>query len=489
MKEGKFEKEKGLTLLFIICFLFIYVVLKAYNLSFTHDEALSFKIINGDETLAKTANNHFLNTWLMYICYHLFGGHEIFLRLPNILAFILYSIFSYKILKKAANFFLMFAGVALLLFNPYMLDFFCVARGYGLAMGFGLGSLYFLCKQGNFDTPKHYFTNMTLALLFSLLAAGSNLICINLNVALLIIILIEICAFIKSKKILFTKKTLVFFALIFFIDLIFLFLLINQLLILRTNKELYFGGPNNFIDDTLRVLIDTSIYNNDYGDVFFKIVKQLIIVIFTLAIPYQVYKKRYSALSKTTIVLFLMIAATILQHYAFDALYPTSRTALIFIPLFAIFMYYLICTIYLEIDLKKQLKFALSICISLLISLPLSWNLIKNINLNYTLEWKDNADVKQVIMEIRREHDKPINKDKKITISNTWFFEPSINYYRVIYAMDYLEAANRNGVNKSSDFTYCTKQDADKLGLNACNPIISRYKESGTVLIKKSVCN
>jgi hypothetical protein len=119
--------------------------------------------------------------------------------------------------------------------------------------------------------------------------------------------------------------------------------------------------------------------------------------------------------------------------------------------------------------------------------LPLGFHLIKSLNFKYTLEWGDNADIKNVIKEIDLQYRNRRYKNEKISISNSWFFEPSINYYREVYSMKYLEPANRNDIDKNADFIYCTKQDRDELNLNNGYSFFN-YNTSGTVLIEKSNC-
>ncbi len=490
MTENKFKNIKSIILLLVISSLLVYVFLRAYYLSFTHDESFSFKIITGDNEPAKTANNHFINTWLMYVFYHLFGAKEIALRLPNVLAFIMYSFFSYKILMKASNIFLMLLGASFLFLNPYLLDFFSLARGYGLSLGFGLGALYFLFKQDRFTTYKEYIISLSLSLFFSLLSAYSILICINLNITLLIVFLIELILLIKNKTIQLNKKRISIVLLIFILNLVFLVVLINRLLILKDHNELYIGGSDNFISDTLTVLIHQSIYFGYYGELFWIKIRQIIVAIFVIAIVYQIFYKKYSPLLKITAVLFLMVSASILQHYLFDVLYPLGRTSLIFIPLFALLVYFFLSDIYNKFFSKQYLKVIYNLSTLLLLCLPLGWHFINNINLKYTKDWKYDSCTKDMIQNIIGQHKTSIYEGKTISISNTWLFEPSINYYRFLYSMDYLSPANRNGIDKNTDFIYCTKEEKENLISNTtdCYTILCNYEEAETALLKKSIC-
>jgi len=485
MAENRYRKLMSIFLLLVICSLLVYIVLRAYYLSFTHDESLSFKIITGDKGVARTANDHYLNTWLMFIFYRLFGGQEIFLRLPNILGFIIYSFFSYKILIKTKNIFLMLLGASLLLLNPYLLDFFSLARGYGLSLGFGLGALYYLFRQESFITYKQYILSLSFSFLFSLFSAYSNLFYINLNISLMIVFLIELYLLRKNKAIQLNIKRKVTVALVFIFNLFFLFILINQIFKLKNTSELNFGGQNNFIDNILTILIHRSIYFSYYGEQFWISIRQMVIAVFAITIVYQICSNKYSSLSKITIMIFLMIFATIMQHYMFDATYPPARSSLIYITLFALLIIYLLSEIYLKIFPKQYVKIAFNLLVLFLLCMPLDWHFIKNINLKYTKEWKLDSNTKSVMKKIIELHENDIYKGRKITISNHWHFEPSINYYRIIYSMDYLTPANRNAIDKNADFIYCTQEEKEKLITGDSYFILSDYKDTKTILLEK----
>jgi len=488
MKQFIFKNYKSAALLLLIFSLLVYIILRAYKLSITHDEALSLLIVLGDKGLARIANNHFINTGLMYVCYHIFGGQEIWLRLPNVLAFILYSFFAYKILIKAENFFLMLIGAAFLFFNPYMLDFFSLARGYGLSLGFGLGSVYYLFRQNSFSNYKEYISALSLSLFFSLLASYANMVCINLNVALLAIFFIELFLLVKNKNITLNKKEITILAGVIIINFLFLAVLVQRIQMLEATNELYFGGHENFIDNTLTTLLGRSFYFSEYGELFFLRTRLLIILFFAGVVIYQLYNKKHSPSFKITILLLLIIFANIVQHYALDSLYPIERTTTILVPLFGLLVYYLAADIYKEYVSLRAIKFLFNI-ILLLICLPLGIHLTRSLNLHYTKEWKDNADVKDVMKIVMIQHTDPMYNGRKINISNSWYFEPLINYYRILYKMDYLEPSNRDGASQHTDFTYCSIQDRYKLPLqNGCYIILQDNDDIETVLIKKSPC-
>lgn len=140
---------QGRTLMMLIfsAALITYVFIRAYTLSFTHDESLSFTIIARNSHWTKAANHHVLNTTLMSLSSFLFGNKEFSLRLPNVLSFILYLTGSFFIYRSSKNNWLFFLAISLTLLNPFLIEFFSLARGYGLSLAFMLMGLFFFNQK------------------------------------------------------------------------------------------------------------------------------------------------------------------------------------------------------------------------------------------------------------------------------------------------------------------------------------------------------
>lgn len=126
----------------ILLYLFVEVALRAGRQSFTGDEAWNYflyltgpfrKVFFADYD----ANNHVLYTALAWLSAHWLGVNEFNLRLPSVLSAAVYFVTVYRLstflFRRSA---LHSLSVILLAGNPYVLDFFTVARGYGLAIAF-----------------------------------------------------------------------------------------------------------------------------------------------------------------------------------------------------------------------------------------------------------------------------------------------------------------------------------------------------------------
>ncbi len=128
--------------LLVLAFLFITVALRAGRQSLTSDEALTY-LLYLDSSFNKVffgaynPNNHVLHTALCWFSIHLFGLNEFNLRIPSVIAGAVYfnTIFRLASLTFGKRV-LHVLAVILLAGNPYLLDFFTVARGYGMALSF-----------------------------------------------------------------------------------------------------------------------------------------------------------------------------------------------------------------------------------------------------------------------------------------------------------------------------------------------------------------
>lgn len=127
--------RNSLTAILLFLVLFTYVILRAYLLSFTHDESVSFSILVGNDAQRDTANNHVLNTLLMSCSRAIFGSSEWALRLPNILSFVLYFSASFFVVKKIQKNSLHLFGLIMILFHPFLLEFFFAGKRIWLVFG------------------------------------------------------------------------------------------------------------------------------------------------------------------------------------------------------------------------------------------------------------------------------------------------------------------------------------------------------------------
>lgn len=248
--------------------LFIYVSYRAQHLSFTHDESLSFTIINGDSTYIKSANNHILNTKLMKVSSSIFGNNELALRLPNVLSFILYLFSGFFILKTIKTKLVFYLGFALLYLNPFLIDYFSLARGYGLSIAFLSLSLAFLLEQISLKSNgTEYAYKVLLSMAAASLALWSNFTLLNFFLGVLIV---QLFIIVKNKNILVSKLSKIIFFTAILLGLVNLTFSIKMLMQLNDLNQLYFG-EDHFLDSLNSIICSSfyrSFYPNFYANIF-----------------------------------------------------------------------------------------------------------------------------------------------------------------------------------------------------------------------------
>ena len=122
-----------------LAFLLAVVVHRAATQSITCDEALTDQWFVSTPWRELTrwfdANNHVLFTLLSKVSTQVLGTSEITLRLPSVLAALAYFAAVFVLSREVCGDGLAFvAAVAALSLNPFVLDYLCAARGYGLAL-------------------------------------------------------------------------------------------------------------------------------------------------------------------------------------------------------------------------------------------------------------------------------------------------------------------------------------------------------------------
>lgn len=132
-------KAKNIFIISSSFVLALYIYNKANLTALTYDEAYTFLnyVLNREIFSTALANNHPLNTATI-ISTTIFGEGVLFIRLPNIIFGLFYLAISYLISVRSKLSVLTFFILTLC---PYLIEFFTLARGYGLAASLVLVAL------------------------------------------------------------------------------------------------------------------------------------------------------------------------------------------------------------------------------------------------------------------------------------------------------------------------------------------------------------
>lgn len=394
-------------------------VSRMVNVSITHDEALSYRLfitrsyLDIIDNYYPVANNHFLNSILAKFSINIFGDSLFSLRIPNLLAHIVYLLFSFLLAKTLfKNNLWVLSCFLLLQLNPFLFDFWGLCRGYGLSLAFMLGSIYYLKKY-----LEHYKTGMFImscVLLAAAVYANFSL----LNYAMGFLAVLSLHLFIKPNLAAIIKAAIV----LCITAVVLYWLLAPPVTVLIEKGELYYGGDTGFIHDTVATLLRESLYLAETNKAVYPASVMIVVLVFLSGLYWGVkfLKSGEENITGFSLWLLLVIPAisTITQHYVLGNKYLIDRTALFFYPLLMMMLVY---TLYSIVKNRPYLKKIIIVPVVVLLLI----NFVLHLNFHSTRSWESDQYT-PMLMERMVEKKKG---EGEIKIYPDWLFTPSLRYY------------------------------------------------------------
>lgn len=413
--------KKNILFLSLSVFALSYVLYRALFIGITYDEAwtiggyVSLDYLEIINYTYPNANNHLLNTVLIKVIYS-FGSENVFLaRLPNVLAFVFYLYFAFRLSCTyfEKNQLLLFI---LLVFNPFLLDFFSLGRGYGLSLTFLLGSVWFLFKFIESQRRKFAFY----ALILAGLTVLSSFTTIYYFTALLFVLAWQ-SVFTKTDG---KEKVKLFIGCILIIGAL-IGIIYEPFRKLMETDSLWYGGNNGFYSDTLFTLINAStgeVLDPRWIFWILDIVLILIIAILLARVLSHAYRNwKWSTFTMAgTLLLFLCIAQTLVNHWLFNTKFLVDRTALFLYPLFCIWLVSLSLQIKNKIALHVQKAVLVVLTVGVLINFALRFQLYA------TITWFQDTHTEEILSHLNN-----LGKKQKriISFDASWPFRAPILYH------------------------------------------------------------
>ncbi len=331
--------------------LWIYIWARAICVPLIYDEiATFFHYIHTNSFLPfhshADANNHLLNSVLTWFSYQLLGSSPLVLRLPNILTFPLYAWFVFRFGRQLQLPIIRWIFILSMLFVHNFLEFFSLTRGYGMSMAFLMGSCWYLnCLIFRFSVKDY-----SLALLFGLLAVGSNL---NLMYSFIVVQAVSAIVYIQCIR---NQKSQIRFSfpalspspplsplssLLSPLSSLLLGLLptaffIAYLFYLKNQGALYYGSSEGMISTTFLSLSGLLFENGQ--KVFFWYAGVLASTALCFYFFWNIFRKTSGQwFSYHYLFLYLFIGniiGAVMAHWIFRINYHEARTAIYFYPLF-----------------------------------------------------------------------------------------------------------------------------------------------------------
>lgn len=327
----KFSKEETIYF-FLSSILFIYLLIRANYVPFTHDEAATFfrfvQIHSLDPEFSREAlNNHFLNTILTYLSYLVFDSSKIALRLPNVLMSLVYLVFVYKLASFLVNSVYRWGFIIVLLFTHFFVEFFAVSRGYGMSMAFFMAAYYYLIKA--ISTEK--LINNVYVALFGLLMVAAN---INMVIPSIAILLLQVLSISFQRKDIPSGKIwmIPLFLIISIGTITTAFLYLNEL---KEYDAFYLVSENNgFVDSTIVTLMSMLTGSTGlFGTIVLLVLSVLVVIIAIRQLIRLKLRFLISVNSAFLFVLVMTLTGIFLVVYLFGVNFPEDRVAMYLFPL------------------------------------------------------------------------------------------------------------------------------------------------------------
>jgi hypothetical protein len=483
----------------VVLFVFIYTGIRAYCLSITHDEAITFlNHARGSflDILTYTgpirSNNHLLNTLLIKIFTNLFGISEFVIRIPTLIGLGFYLLGVYVILNLFLKRYSLLLGVCLLTWHPLMIDLFSCARGYSLGLGFMTLGLYYFFRRISHPEIGYDRKNYLLASTMFALSSLSHLSFLNVYVSMVGVYVLFELTILAKRRIPFDRPALhdagrnIFYGIVpssLFLLIVYSYPVIKMM---KAGNEFSYGGENGFWQDTVGSLVEVTLQTpvlNPYIMLFSKVLIVALLLFALLTLLHDKAKNKdlnivSKYLSCVTLLLIICSLSVIVQHFLLKIKYPIDRYAIYLIPIF--FLVVLFCWGNIRFIENKLIRvIANSIFYLIIISLLVSFIICANIT--HFSQWKFDASTKDMLEDLIRMNGKLNLKDDSVQLGINWIFEPSTNYYILKNKIRWMKKVNRDGPEGMFDYYYVTPDCKDDLGKYDAR-IIRKYEVSGNYL-------
>ncbi len=430
----------GAALILASLALLAYTATRASTLSFTYDEGWTMTSV--DESVwdilrfrRDDINNHPLNSILVKVARKLLGAHTYVYRLPNVAAHAVYLAASLLLLLPARALLPSLAAFALLNLNPFVLDFFSLARGYGLALALTMVAL--VCLKRALERPGGWWeTTAAAALALATLANLAFLHALSALQAVILLLALEEAARRGEGVALGLRRVLARAGGPLVISLGLVAGLAPIMERLQAKKQFYFGGVDSFWGDTVGSLARTLLYREEGGPLAGVLTLAIAILVAALAVTAFISWRRHGLVLARSepMVFFLLLAlpalTTTALHHLLGTRFLLERTALLFVPLFAAAVL-AAGREWVAGRWRGPVRAGLAA-----LALLLAVNTARAANLRWTLSWRYVADVRDVMLLLQEEHSRS-GEPARLVMS--WPFKMPVYYYARQWGLDWLE--------------------------------------------------
>ena len=440
--------------------LWIYIAVRSVDVAFTTDEAVSYGIIHGVPTFVQTANNQWLNTLLMRGSQALFGQTDWVFRLPNLVAFGVYASASLLLVVRLRSTAVRIIAFALLLSDPFLLEFFGLARGYGLSVAFSAGAVAAYFWLGAAVPGPSSRWRLACAGAMSSLAFYANFAALNLSLALLALATIEtVHSYWRGSQR--RGRELVWSAAILIVTAASLIPGIVHVQYLRRSGQLYYGGRNGLVADTVGSLINT--WHEVYApasSAAWTASEVAVVVVALAALVWSLVRglrgRRWADAQRAALLFALPALAAQFEASFLNTPYPIDRVALIYVLAFAVLCGFVLDDVVATVR-WPAIRWVLAAVAAGLAALA-TVNLLRTANITRTVTWPGDASSRAVINTVIRLEQADGRPAHPWTLLSGFPQNYALDYYRQIHRLVWLEPITRAPTSTSGADLYLVAQ-------------------------------
>jgi len=399
----------------VAVFALAWAIARAAIQSITIDEAATYSLFVFERRyLWYGANNHILNSILMYGFTRLLGLSQFTARLPALIGAALYIGATYRLCRLLTTSLLLQLTVFVcLVFNPFVFDHLVAARGYGLALAFLMWAMVYSAESYLRQYP------LVVACAVSSLCAGMS---VNANFSFAFVNAVLIGAIFLCARYQRPREWIRLLAACTLPGAAIITIVSGDALVHSRPGELIYGARS--LGGTFGSIIESSLFQSR--------IEFLAPVVFPLAGATGLVWLLYSLLrgAKATNAIFgwaaaAIFAVTVAIHWAAFQLFglplPQDRTALFFFPLFMI-VAGVLATVPPFSPLSRYLRTSF---IGSLVFMAVYF--LSCLRLTYFKEWYWDADVQKTYAVLSC-----LNREHQVThITSTWPYRSALNFYQI----------------------------------------------------------
>ena len=374
------------------------------------------------------SQNHLLNLLLAKLCYLISPRHELqMVRIPSLVALVLYEWAAWRITQRFKSRFMSVAAFTALLTNTFILDYFGLSRGYGLALAFTLWSLSALLdlyQKTDRSTGAHWLAHLSACAAF--LAAISNLTYISLYATILMLLIV-----LWGKR-WFTEpgtrlRTL---GKDFIVDNLFLVaysgilagICLPRLVFLQRTRpwggNAVMGGNTGFVADCVTALVESVFYDTKLkGSLSHTVAWAVVIMILVMGViaivqRYAIARRPQQSSASICMFLFLIVAALVFEglHWLLGAKYPIEGR----IVLYLVLGFVLQIAFFVDEFLRGSLRIPF-------FGILVAWSIlgIANMNLSHQHGGEVASDIPNLLRDLKNIHEKT-GKPVVLSMGDNW---------------------------------------------------------------------